>query len=217
MWRVLGNASLDDPAAQSRQSQRRPVGAVTKERPPAAPVAAVPRRSPSTPDEPADVCGKYRVTSIMRRGATGFLYSAVIVARSGQGDSEDACALGPVGTEVVLKIEECAAVKRQMQNEWQVGRYYPSFMLTASSASMLRAPFCVRVTTCSDCGHDVEDIRRSSHGRVNAQLVNVRERAQRGKTRTRCTSFPAHLSQTHAPVSACPRPSGHPSAWCFHQ
>ncbi|CAM9851124.1 unnamed protein product, partial [Choristocarpus tenellus] len=49
----------------------------------------------------------------MRKGATGFLYKGVIVA-------EDGSHLGSPGSEVVLKVEDCAAPRRQMKNEWQV-------------------------------------------------------------------------------------------------
>lgn len=86
----------------------------------------------------------------MRKGATGILYSAVqllpsptpaaaveVVAAAGikgggghlgdegyraAGDEERRTAKGVPGVGVVLKVEECAAPKRQMQNEWQVGQ-----------------------------------------------------------------------------------------------
>lgn len=68
------------------------------------------------------MCGKYRITGTMRKGATGYLYSAVPAAvRDGNGDTEAAVAgVGSAGGGVVLKVEACAAPKRQMQNEWAV-------------------------------------------------------------------------------------------------
>lgn len=60
-------------------------------------------------------CGKYRITGTMRKGATGYLYSAVGgVGGGGVGG----------GAGVVLKVEEVAAPKRQMHNEWQVRDRY---------------------------------------------------------------------------------------------
>lgn len=69
------------------------------------------KKQSAVASETSAMCGKYRITGTMRKGATGYLYSAVVAA--GGGDAKD-------GEETVLKIEECSAPKRQMQNEWQV-------------------------------------------------------------------------------------------------
>lgn len=132
MWKVLGNASLDESSAVPRQPQRR--AAVTAPPPPLATAsvdgstknlagtstsinntrkgqqgAAVPETNTSV------TCGKYRITGTMRKGATGYLYSAVGgVGGGGVGG----------GAGVVLKVEEVAAPKRQMHNEWQVRDRY---------------------------------------------------------------------------------------------
>lgn len=71
----------------------------------------------------AALCGKYRITGTMRKGATGYLYSAVAAAATAVRDGEEekeAVGIGSGGAGVVLKVEECAAPKRQMQNEWAV-------------------------------------------------------------------------------------------------
>lgn len=65
-------------------------------------------------------CGKYRITGTMRKGATGYLYSAVGgVGGGGVGG----------GAGVVLKVEEVAAPKRQMHNEWQVRCRYHMYRM----------------------------------------------------------------------------------------
>ena len=73
------------------------------------------------------MCGNYRITGTMRKGATGYLYSAVAAATvQGEKREKDEAAagigigIGSAGAGVVLKVEECAAPKRQMQNEWAV-------------------------------------------------------------------------------------------------
>lgn len=64
----------------------------------------------------------------MRKGATGYLYSGVEISPSPATANIDVAdhankegGVGATDGMVVLKIEECAAPKRQMQNEWQVG------------------------------------------------------------------------------------------------
>ena len=147
MWRVLGNASQDDSSAASRQPKRktaalasaaasndatRDVSANTKR-----PVSAM--ISKGNPDEPAGICGKYRITGVMRKGATGYLYSAVAVVRDkGEKDGD-----GAGMTEgVVLKVEECAAPKRQMQNEWAV-RFRLQALLACTSQATAKACGCL--------------------------------------------------------------------------
>ncbi|CAM9564360.1 unnamed protein product [Ectocarpus fasciculatus] len=58
----------------------------------------------------------------MRKGATGYLYSAVTTLQAGDEDKKSAAGIGSTGGGVVLKVEECAAPKRQMQTEWAVYR-----------------------------------------------------------------------------------------------
>lgn len=137
MWRVLGNASLDQSAAVPRQPQRKPVASAALDadssrttlgasgnntRKPIAATAAV--ISKAVPDGAAAICGKYRITGTMRKGATGYLYSAVAAVPDGEKKEEGWEGVGG-GGEVVLKVEECAAPKRQMQNEWAV-RLHPA-------------------------------------------------------------------------------------------
>lgn len=186
MWRVLGNASLDESAAVPRQPQRnRPATAS------AAPASATAVRQDKTIRHPqyshlgagADggaqphlpsalgsatekevasaLCGKYRINGIMRKGATGYLYSAVIAppteaggtghsSKDAAGDHPDSASMGAdtkgkvadgvdVGTgrePVVLKVEECAAPKRQMQNEWQASRCHVNYYRYLSCLSI---------------------------------------------------------------------------------
>lgn len=59
----------------------------------------------------------------MRKGATGYLYTAVAAVQDGEGEKKEAVGIGSEGGAVVLKVEECAAPKRQMQNEWAVSCY----------------------------------------------------------------------------------------------
>lgn len=129
MWRVLGNASLDESSAAPRQPKRKtaaPASAVSDN---ARDVSASAKRpavtmiSKGAPDDAT--LGKYRITGAMRKGATGYLYSAVAVVRDGAEKEEEAGGGGGGGVGrgrggVVLKVEECAAPKRQMQNEWAV-------------------------------------------------------------------------------------------------
>lgn len=142
MWRVLGNADLDESSATPRQAQRRP-NALSRISPsvPAGSTVGEPPESSSarsfviaqrrkSPPEPTPVlCGKYRVTGLMRRGATGYLYSGVLATPAVDDAGRDrdvgsvdvgliASTAATVG--VVLKVEECAAPKRQMHSEWQV-------------------------------------------------------------------------------------------------
>ncbi|CAM9865450.1 unnamed protein product [Ectocarpus sp. 8 AP-2014] len=58
----------------------------------------------------------------MRKGATGYLYSAVTTLQAEDEDKKSAAGIGNAGRGVVLKVEECAAPKRQMQTEWAVYR-----------------------------------------------------------------------------------------------
>ncbi|CAM9582760.1 unnamed protein product [Ectocarpus sp. 12 AP-2014] len=58
----------------------------------------------------------------MRKGATGYLYSAVTALQAEDEDKKSAAGIGSAGGGVVLKVEECAAPKRQMQTEWAVYR-----------------------------------------------------------------------------------------------
>lgn len=153
MWRVLGNANLDESSAAPRQPQRRAktpavATSLAQQQTTAAGAAATTNRDSSekathssssglaysnnargptiakaAPEAAAAICGKYRITGTMRKGATGYLYSAVVATRDGEEDSgSGGSSGGGVGndTGVVLKVEECAAPKRQMQNEWQV-------------------------------------------------------------------------------------------------
>ncbi|CAM9223103.1 unnamed protein product, partial [Laminaria digitata] len=132
MWRVLGNASLDESSAAPRQPKRKTAGLASAASSEAKDVSASSAKRPEAammiskkgiPDDAT--LGKYRITGAMRKGATGYLYSAVAVVR----DGEEAAAAAGVGVGggggsrgVVLKVEECAAPKRQMQNEWAVYR-----------------------------------------------------------------------------------------------
>lgn len=143
MWSVLGNASLDESSKKPRQPQRRrplpqPPAASPHDtkhnngrrpNPPATTTATSKRARPSGTSaaaaaSAAPMCGKHRITGTMRKGATGYLYSAVASAvQDGNGEKEAAAGvggLGGAGDGVVLKVEECAAPKRQMQNEWAV-------------------------------------------------------------------------------------------------
>eukprot|EP00752_Nemacystus_decipiens_P012470 g11044.t1 len=143
MWSVLGNASLDESSKKPRQPQRRrPLPAASHDdanqnngngrRPPNPPPAASKRARPGASSSSstaaaataAPTCGKYRITGTMRKGATGYLYSAVpAAAQDGNGEKQEAVlGVGSAGRGVVLKVEECAAPKRQMQNEWAVYR-----------------------------------------------------------------------------------------------
>lgn len=148
---------------------------------PAARPHAKPQPSGSSNANTIVICdGKYRITGVMRKGATGVLYSAVQLQpqsvwtpatpgqgptpldvvghddndvgggaiahrsndggdrahRAGDGDGQKggaATATGAVGP-AVLKVEECAAPKRQMQNEWQVGGWVTSVGLGAADS-----------------------------------------------------------------------------------
>ncbi|CAN0245129.1 unnamed protein product [Pylaiella littoralis] len=138
MWGVLGNASLDESAKVPRQAQRRRLAAPLLTTAPGgshdAKKAANGRNNPisratsstaaAAAAAAAAICGKYRITGAMRKGATGYLYSAVSAVRDdGEEDTETAGAgIGSSGAGVVLKVEDCAAPKRQMQNEWAVYR-----------------------------------------------------------------------------------------------
>lgn len=129
MWRVLGNASLDESSAAPRQPKRKTAALASAISGDAKDVSASAKRpaaammsSKGVPDDAT--LGKYRITGAMRKGATGYLYSAVAVVRN-DGDKEEEAASDGIGLGggrggVVLKVEECAAPKRQMQNEWAV-------------------------------------------------------------------------------------------------
>lgn len=130
MWRVLGNASLDESSAAPRQPKRKTAALASAISGDAKDASASAKRpaaammtSKGVPDDAT--LGKYRITGAMRKGATGYLYSGVAVVRN-DGEKEEEAASGGVGFGggrgggVVLKVEECAAPKRQMQNEWAV-------------------------------------------------------------------------------------------------
>lgn len=149
MWRVLGNPSLDDSSLTApRNPQRKPATATGctssaqqhNSRPSsfnepavALPSSATPsssnlngrKRSVQIPGSTTPVftatCGEYRISGTIRKGATGYLYSAVAEGGGGVDQaSHDRATSNGVGDDVVLKVEDCAAPKRQMQNEWQV-------------------------------------------------------------------------------------------------
>lgn len=118
---MLGNASLDESAKVPRQPQRKrpPPSLATEAGTDNVKANARKLKAPATTTAPPAICGKYRITGTMRKGATGYLYSAVPAVRDGEED-KGAVGVGSGGGEVVLKVEECAAPKRQMQNEWEV-------------------------------------------------------------------------------------------------
>lgn len=148
MWKVLGNPSLDASSTALRHPQRKPATATGctystqqhNSRPSSVngPTVALP--SSATPSSPningkkrsvqasgsmtpvfTATCGEYRITGTIRKGATGYLYSAVAEGSGGVDQaSHERATSNKVGDDVVLKVEDCAAPKRQMQNEWQV-------------------------------------------------------------------------------------------------
>ncbi|CAM9641523.1 unnamed protein product [Ectocarpus sp. 12 AP-2014] len=130
MWGVLGNASLDEsakvPRQQQQQQRRRKQAATLSGTTSAASQHAKPTGKKSgVPIQTAvskAICGKYRIIGTMRKGATGYLYSAVNTPQAEDEDKKSAAGIGSAGGGVVLKVEECAAPKRQMQTEWAVYR-----------------------------------------------------------------------------------------------
>lgn len=138
MWKVLGNESIDDSSVAPRQPQRRSnapskpprLGSAGNEPTPSvARSTAAGERRKGPPEAPVFLCGKYRITGTMRKGATGYLYSGILAThaaddgkKGGDGGVDvGLLAAGAATVGVVLKVEECAAPKRQMHNEWQVG------------------------------------------------------------------------------------------------
>lgn len=126
MWGVLGNASLDESGKVPRQQQqqRKKQAATPSGTTSAASQHAKPTgKKLGVPIQTAvskAICGKYRIIGTMRKGATGYLYSAVTSLQAEDEDKKSAAGIGSAGGGVVLKVEECAAPKRQMQTEWAV-------------------------------------------------------------------------------------------------